>query len=138
MLMGILQVPKYSVPELLVLGQLRWIEVIVDWRMQGEDPDKFPKRIEVMLKFALDFKDLADAQGVKLLSSMVLAYGKLYPETKLSATLCIWDHWCDVVLGKNSLLPCQHPLPDSLRTMLKSEYDRHGLTVVGSKNNICV
>lgn len=133
---AIAKVPKLTIQELLVIGQLRWVCAIATWKQNGGTPEQVPERQKVMLKFAMDFQTQCDPQAVRLLSGMVMSYGKPYPKTTDPATLCLWDYWCELVLGSEHMCEYQFRMPPEMRAALESEHKSAGLTVVNTKNNI--
>lgn len=128
--------PKLTIKEILVLGQIRFLQELDKWILKGKPVESAPDRVQILLKFALDFMDRGDSQAQKLLSGIVLTYGRNYPHTELPAILCMWDYWYDIVYGIESLLPCQYPIPDEMREALKQEFAKAGIAPIQTKNNI--
>lgn len=130
------QIHKNTIREILLLGQLHWLQRIVDWKEAGSVLKDMPNREQVLVKFALKMAEEADAQSTKLLLSMVRTMGLKYPKTEESAPLMIWDQWFELVFGEEAMLSYQHRMPEQTRAILKAEYANSGLAVINTENNI--
>lgn len=130
------QVHRNSIREILLLGQLHWLQHIDAWVIAGRPEKSQPDREQVLVKFALKMAAEADTQSAKLLLSMVRTMGLKYPKTDNPAPLMIWDQWFELVYGTETLLSYQYRLPEETRALLKAEYSNSGLAVISTENNI--
>lgn len=125
-----------TIRELMPLGQLHWLITYSDWL--ASDSNEPLDRELVMVKYALSMVDKVDSQAKRLLQGMVATTGKLYPNTDSASPLCLWDYWYQLIMGEEAMLPHQNRMPESMRELLKDQFNQAGLGIVNTKNSIRV